>query len=337
MDYYIFGFLIYTMRYLAVIFSLFLSGVIIGQGFYNRNNWKRYRQEWSGGVGVSNFLGDLGGRDMVGTDFIWDLELSKTNFSAYVTHSYYLGRQVAMRTGLYYGKVSGDDKLTSEPFRNNRNLNFQSHIFEGSLTFEIQFIKEKIGNIYNLRSPAGKKLGLKSFSLGLYGVIGVGGFYFNPYGITPSGAKVALKPLRTEGQGLPGGPKEYSNFSVAIPVGLGVRKSFNRQWGMKIELTHRFTFTDYIDDVSTVYYDNSYLATNVSPQSAQMANPTNHSIPTWTDGSYVYDPTGTGQQRGDPTDKDNYMFMTIGVYYRVLSRNKMHRRGGRTRRVKASF
>jgi len=325
------------MRIFLTIISIALSSAVLGQGFYNRHDWKRYRQEWSFGLGASNFLGDLGGRDMVGTNFVWDLELSKTNFAAYVSHSYYVAPQVAMRTSLAYGKVSGDDKLTSEPFRNNRNLNFQSNIFEGSLTFEIQFVKEKIGNIYNLKSPAGRKLGLKSFSLGLYGVVGVGGFYYNPFGITPSGAKVALKPLRTEGQGLPGGPDEYSNFSVAIPVGLGVRKSFNRQWGMKVELTHRFTFTDYIDDVSTVYYDNNYLYANVGTQSAQMANPTNNSIPTWNDGSYVYNPTGTGQQRGDATDKDGYMFFTIGVYYRVSTKNQMRRRGGGSRRVKASF
>lgn len=325
------------MRAILTIILITVSSAILAQGFYNRSDWKRYRQEWSGGIGAANFLGDLGGRNAVGSPFIWDLELSKTNIAAYVTHSYYLGRKVAMRTGLFYGKVSGDDKLTQEPFRNNRNLNFQTNIFEGSLTFEVQFVKEKIGNIYNLRSPAGKKLGLKHFSLGLYGVFGVGGFYFNPYGITPSGAKVALKPLKTEGEGLPGGPKPYSNFSVAIPIGLGVRKSFNRQWGMKVELTHRFTFTDYIDDVSTVYYDNAYLATHVSPMSAQMANPTNNSIPTYTDGSYTYNPTGKGMQRGDPTDKDGYMFFTVGVYYRVLTRNQMHRHSGRTRRVKASF
>jgi len=303
-----------------------------GRGFYNRNSWKKQRIEWSFGGGVSNFLGDLGGRDLVGSDFLWDLELSKTKMTAHAYMQYYLGRSFAMRTSLSWAKVAGDDALTQEIFRYNRNLNFVSNIFEASLMFELQFKKERIGNIYNLKSGAGKRLGLKSFAMGFYGVFGVGGFYYNPWGMRSSGQLVELRPLHTEGQGLPGGPEQYSNFSVCIPVGLGVRRSINREWGFKVELTHRWTFTDYIDEASTYYYDPAELMTNYGGVSAEMANPTNQTLSSWVHS------TSPGQQRGDPSDKDGYMFLTVTFYKRAGGKNgSFNGYRHKVRRVKASF
>ena len=111
--------------------------------------WKKHRVEWSGGLGASNFLGDLGGRDRVGSDFIYDLEPTKTNFAAYVQSLIYIGRKVGLRSNITYAKVSADDKLTKEPFRNNRNLNFQSHHLGGICVLELQLKKERRGNIYS--------------------------------------------------------------------------------------------------------------------------------------------------------------------------------------------
>ncbi len=312
----------------TLLLSVFLGGILYGQGFYNRNAWKKNRHELNIGLGVSNFLGEVGGRDRVGSNFIWDLEFSKTNFAAQFNYQYYMGEKIALRTSLTYGKVSGDDALTAEPFRHNRNLSFQSTILEGGLGLEYQFLKEKVGNIYNLKSTTGKKLGTKSFSLGMYVTAGIAGFYFNPKAIAPDGSLVALKPLKTEGQGLPDGAKEYSNFSVAIPVGFGMRKSLGRKIGLKFELTHRFTFTDYIDDVSTVYYDRSVLATEVGGLSPYFSNPQLGEKP-----NYVTNP---GQQRGDPTDRDGYMFFMASLYIKLETKHKVYGRH-KVRRVKASF
>ena len=98
--------------------------------------------------------------------------------------------------------------------------------------------------------------------------------------------------------------------------------------GIKLELTHRFTFTDYIDDVSTVYYDPSVLATEVSPQAAYYSNPELGNL--W---SRV---TAPGQQRGDPTDRDGYMFLMASFYVKLESRKQFYGRN-KVRRVKASF
>ncbi len=316
-------------KYLLVIILFFsLIFETFSQGFYNRNAWKKHRHEFNFGLGASNFLGEVGGRDRVGSGFIFDLEPSKTKFAAQINYQYYMAEKFVLRTSFTYGSVAGDDALTAEPFRNNRNLHFQSVILEGGIGFEYQFLKEKIGNIYNLKSNTGKKLGTKSFSLGFYFTAGVSGFYFNPKATAPDGNLVALKPLRTEGQGLPGGAEEYSNFSVAIPVGLGMRKSINRTMGIKLELTHRFTFTDYIDDISTVYYDRAVLNQEVGGYAAYFSNPQLGNKPPVV--------TQPGQQRGDPNDRDGYMFFIASLYIKLESKKKVYGRN-KVRRIKASF
>lgn len=311
-----------------LIFLFLTASEAYSQGFYNANSWRKQRNEINISIGVTNFLGDLGGRDRVGTNFIWDLELSKTRPAIGFNYLYYLGKHIALRPQLSIGKVGGDDKLTQESFRNNRNLNFESLILEGALTFEWQFLKEKAGNIYNIKSNTGKKLGLKSFSLGFYITGGVGGFYFNPKSKGADGAKYELFPLKTEGQGMSGGPAPYKRVSVCIPIGFGLRKSINRNSGIKLELTHRFTFTDYIDDVSTVYYDRNALTQQNGPLAGYFSNPQLGNKP-----NYVTKP---GAQRGDAGDKDGYMYFMVSYYYKfnnsvgVYGRNK-------ARKIKASF
>src|SRR5690554_8048242 len=73
-----------------------------------------------------------------------------------------------------------------------------------------------------------------------------------------------------------------------------------------MEISYNKTFTDYIDDVSTVYYSPSTLASEVGSDAVYAANPAieNHS---W---------FGEGMQRGNSEDKDAYLFANI-----VLTRN----------------
>ena len=44
--------------------------------------WKRQRKEYSIGFGATNFLGDLGGRDQIGTNFVQDFEIKATRYAA---------------------------------------------------------------------------------------------------------------------------------------------------------------------------------------------------------------------------------------------------------------
>ena len=98
-------------KYIAVFIILIFIGDAYSQGFYNRGAWKKHRVEWSGGLRGLQFSGDLGGRDRVGSDFIYDLEPTKTNFAVTFNQLFYIGRKAGLRSNITYGKVSADDKL----------------------------------------------------------------------------------------------------------------------------------------------------------------------------------------------------------------------------------
>jgi hypothetical protein len=145
------------------------------------------------------------------------------------------------------------------------------------------------------------------------GFIGIGGFYFNPKGRNPASGKFEkLYPLHTEGQGLPGGPKQYSRVSLSIPMGFAWRIAIDKKWCIGLEFNYRKTFTDYIDDVHGTYYDKTALLDAYGPKSVALADPSKGDIPYAT----VPNTDGTGAQRGDK-DKDSYMSLqvTIGRFF----------------------
>ncbi|HYG52744.1 MAG TPA: hypothetical protein VD905_17660 [Flavobacteriales bacterium] len=322
------------MKRIILLTCLFLLNVSLwGQSFFSPGAWKHFRKEFQFGLGASNFLGDLGGRDAIGTNFLRDWEISQTRYVARLSYGYYLGQNWLYRSQVCLGVVSGNDNTTMEPFRHNRNLNFRSQIIEFNQSISLFIMREKMGNKFGLKNVKGRKIGAKSNAIGIYLTAGVGVFYFNPMS-KYQGANVVLWSLHTEGQGLPGGPKQYKRVSVDIPLGIGFRKALSRQWGVNLEFTQHYTFTDWIDDVSTVYYDNAALLANYGPVSAAMADPNLGNFVNPNGDSYV---TAVGQQRGDPKDKDNYMFLTVGAYYKVNTRSSHYGRGPRKKKIKALF
>lgn len=269
-----------------------------------RNRWKTMRAELHFGLGATNFLGELGGADQIGTNGFKDLEFSVTKFAAVLGYRYKLSPSFALNGHLSYGQVAGNDNLTKEFFRNYRNLSFKSHIYEFNTNLEFAIIKEQPGHRYRLRGVRGQK----GFEMMLYAFIGAGVFHFNPKAQDESGNWVDLRPLHTEGQTLVATRDEYAQIQFVIPVGFGFKYTFDRRWGLGLEYGIRKTFTDYIDDVSKTYYDKNLLYNNESPLAAAMSDRS--------DGTYPYI-TAPGAQRGDPRDLDSYMFAVININYRL--------------------
>lgn len=320
------------MKRFAITFLFFAINLsVFSQSYTNAGSWRRYRNEFQFSAGASNCLTDLGGKDQIGKNFLQDWEISQTRFSLRGAYAYYLTPKLMWRSSINFGMIQGDDQLTQEPFRHNRNLNFRSMVIEFSQNFQWLFLREKVGNRYGLKNTRGKKIGSKSGSIGLYVTAGIGVFYYNPKGRF-NGSYIPLKPLHTEGQGLPDGPKQYKGISLDIPIGFGLRKALGKQWGIYLEYTQHYTFTDYLDDVSTVYYDRNALAAAYGPTSALMADP---NLGNFTDanGSYA---TAPGEQRGDKTDKDNFMFLTVGAFYKI-SKYTTPYKGGKRKKIKALF
>lgn len=277
--------------------------IINAQSYRSRNYWRQYRNELSFGVGASNSLTELGGRDRAGSDFIYDLEPTLTKYSFSFSYRYFLKKNIALRTGLFYGQVSGDDKLTNDIYRRDRNLNFKSPIIELSVVGEYHLVGEKVGRRYKIKGAKGQS----TFSVGLYLFAGFGAFYFDPR--TISGTR--LKPLRTEGQGLIGGPKEYSSVNLAFPFGMGFRYAINTQWRVSLQGGYRFTTTDYLDDVSGTYYNESDLISAYGQASSEAANPALNPS------TFQY----PGAQRGNPSDRDGYMFVQLQLNYKLVKKN----------------
>jgi hypothetical protein len=276
------------------------------------------RKEYIAGIGGANFLGELGGANQIGTHFIKDFEISATRPSFQLGMRYRPKSMLAVKGGFYFQMVSGADRLTKEPFRNNRNLSFRSPICELSVQAEFYFTRDRLSAQYNIRNARRGS----SADFQAYAFVGAGGYFFNPQA-KYNGKWVNLQPLGTEGQGLPGGPKKYSRFGFCIPYGLGAKYGINREWSIGIELGVRKVFTDYLDDVSTVYYDNAVLLKERGEMVAYLADPSLHNYPQELGGDATgADQTSVGQQRGDPKSKDAYMFTNITVSYKLPYRRR---------------
>lgn len=303
------------------IYLLILTAVMLYPSITYSQKWKRQKVEYSFGFGVTGFLGDLGGRDQVGTDGIMDFEHRAMRYAATLGYRYQFGRDWYVKTNLLYAKVSGDDALTQEPARHVRQLNFQAHIVELSTQLEYMLVRQKTGHLYRLRGVRGKRW----FKFEIYLLAGIGVAWYSPYG-KKDGSWHSLRKYHTEGQGLPNGPSQYSGFTAVIPYGMGIRRTLGggarsrrfSTWSISLEVTLRNTFTDYIDDVSSYYYQDATGGTSAvgnayGPDAAFFADPS---------GVYYNGGFDEPQVRGDPTDDDAYLLGIISLNYKVQRRRR---------------
>ncbi len=313
------------MKYGNLFIFIFLlsTATAFGQIGYQNSFWKNQRHTVGFGIGVTNFLGELGGRDQVGSDFIYDMEWKQTKPSLLVNYRYQLGQRFYTRAQFTFGFIGGDDALTEERFRRNRNLHFKSTIYEFSAYLIFDIVNFTNNSRYDRVNSAEKR------GSSIYAIAGIGAVRFNPKG-NYEGTWYELRDFGTEGQGQFNEGDVYSLWSFVLPFGLGYRYQLNRTWTVGCELMHRITFTDYMDDVSTVYYDNELISQTNGELAAYFADPSL--------GYYVDDngneiplnSTETGYQRGDPEDNDAYFTFTINAYYKLPQK----RRRGRGRTIK---
>lgn len=294
-----------------------LGQEVYGQYNVNQGYWKKYRSQVTAAIGTSNFLGELGGRDRVGSDFYWDLETRVFKPAFTLGYRYYVARNMAVYGNVSYAVLAGDDALTREPFRYNRNLHFRSRIWEFNASFEYMLYRIIPGHRYKLEGVDGQKPRIRN----LVFFAGLGGMTFNPQGKVGD-SWYDLRPLGTEGQNFEDGPEPYSLFSMVVPFGIAYRwKPDNEHFFVGISFGHRFTFTDYLDDVSTVYYENSALGdqSGLSEQENILAqyfgDPARGYYLDENGDQVELNSTFTGAQRGDSSDRDGYMFAQITVSY----------------------
>jgi hypothetical protein len=306
-------------------FSTLVLTLGIGATISAQNSYQpAYPLEVGVQLGTSMFLGDLGGQSGIGRPFIRDTDFKAIRPTLGIFGRWNLGAYFSARLDLNFLRLYGDDNLASvgtrgdfsgeDPnrgdgddawFRYYRQLNFRTNVFEAAVVGEIIPYNFELGGGYQDYSV-----------LSPYALVGIGIYNFKPQGLTSDGAWVNLKPLKTEGQGLVDGRVPYKLTQLNVPIGFGLKWTYNDTWTMALEVNHRLTFTDYIDDVSTDYVDPQVFIDNMPIDQANMAIRMARRSVEVDPGFINGEVSAPGEQRGDP--KDNDSFYTINIRFSYL-------------------
>lgn len=262
---------------------LLVAGVSTVQG-------QRLRPDWGGVVGFSNYLGDIGNGTADGRPFISDVQPQETRMTVGVHAIYNMDRVWAVRGGLQFVGIAGDDAHTNAGPRRARNLHFRNNLIEASARAEGYWRPNQ-----SVLSGTGVPT--------MYGFVGLAGFYSNPQareinaGPSVVGVWHNLRPERTEGVA-------YSPFGIAIPWGLGAQWQVSGGWQIGTELCYRFTFTDYLDDISNSYAEGTYSS-----------RATEESVASAGEGAgllsdHTYNPLAPNR-RGNPENNDSYFSIQL--------------------------
>jgi hypothetical protein len=247
--------------------------------------------EFGVGIGAAHYFGDLNTRARVNRPKIAATAFFRKNF----------GNYMALRVGASFAQLGYSDVYnTHNEYMFRRNLSFNTNIWELGLQGDFNFYRFLPGEPGMNFTP--------------YITLGVGIFNYDPYAYL-NGQKYFLRQLGTEGQGSSLYPdrQQYSSMGICIPFGVGLKYSINERINFGFEIVHRFTNTDYIDDVSKTYPDPSVFPPlpDGSPSPAKLLS----------DRSYeVGDPIGIkDRQRGNSKQKDQYATAILYITFNLQS------------------
>jgi hypothetical protein len=280
-----------------------------------------------------NYYGDLSPKPK---NVSTDISFTKPAVGLSFMHRY--GPRYTILGELMYGTLSGGDAKSADyndaengKYRYQRNLSFRNRIKELTVLAYFDLFENDATYMSRVKWTP-------------YAFIGITGFLHNPQAIAPdkdlkgnplpeAGQWVDLRPLGTEGQhstlestDANSGIKTYSKFQVAIPIGMGARIRLNDVMDLWAEVGFRYTFTDYLDDVSKNYVDlgvlNGPLAKAMSYRSNELPPDKLPTLQPYVarDGQTYATIPGYGSEyysnnRGSKADKDIYMVTTIRLTY----------------------
>lgn len=299
----------------------------------NKNTFKKNVYNAIGlSLNTFNYYGDL---SPSAKKMSTDLSFTRPAVGGSFVHRF--GPRYQLVASFTLGGIKGSDKESADPndtdaaFRYVRNLSFRNRIQELSVVGQIDLFENQA--TYISRVPWTPYL-----------FAGVAIFHHNPQAQAPqtdlagnplsnAGEWVDLKPLKTEG-------KDYKLIQAAIPFGIGARFRINELIDIAGEFGFRYTFTDYLDDVSGYYVDlttlDSELARAMSYRSNEVQPGASDKVdailsrPGYNYGAYTTvagyghvnvdsDGKQTRNIRGTG-EKDLYMVTTIRLTY-IINRN----------------
>ena len=274
---------------------------ILSSTFALKSQWL---WEYGGAMGVSNYLGDIGGKDKTRKDFVADMKLAKTRWNGGAFVRYKWRPKLSLKLAFDYLRIEGDDKLSTNIGRKYRNFNFRNDMFDLGLTGEWFFYENNdLGNTYRYRN------GFRA-----YAFAGVGGFYSNPKSLY-QGEWVKMQPVASEGV-------QYKKIGANIPMGLGFYFTFDKKHRIGFEMNYRTTFTDYLDDISGNY--TSTAPVDAYTQGLVLRTP-ELGTQAASDNTGAYYSHNWGQKRGDKTHNDAYMTMSVSYSYVIRGKSSFYR------------
>jgi len=252
--------------------------------------------EFGIGVGAAHYFGDLNTRARVNRPKPAASLFFRKNF----------GNYIAMRIQASFAQLGYSDVYnTHNEMMRRRNLSFNTNVWELGVQGDFNFYRFLPGN--------------PDFRWTPYVTLGASLFNYDPYAYLGN-QKYFLRPLGTEGQGDTSFPdrKPYSSMALAIPFGVGFKYSINERINVGVEILHRFTRTDYLDDVSKTYVESDYDNPTIF-----IPNPDGSPNPALllSDRSYeTGQRIGTkGRQRGVSTNKDQFATVMFFISFNLQS------------------
>lgn len=261
---------------------LLVSGVAAGQ-----RQTKLSRSEIGLMLGGSYYIGDLNAMK----------HFKNTNLAGGILYRFNIHSRLSFRANFTYGSVEGYDSDASRDVLVNRNLSFQSELYELGSGIEFSYFPFQIGH----DRYRGTAYLLAELAL----------VHINPT-TEYNGETIELQPLGTEGQGTSASDKSnYALNQLAVPLGIGFRVSLGKRASIGMEYGIRFLFTDYLDDVGGYRYaDPAIIAAENGPIAAALSN---RSL----DGSRF-------GRRGNPASRDWYSFFGATLTFRLGDPSKCH-------------
>jgi hypothetical protein len=269
----------------------FISLIILTLTFalHGHAQMNEYAQEGEFGItaGLAHYFGDLNNRNQINRP--------KIALGAFVRKQF--GNYTSVRLSAHYALLGYSDIYSDNQYQIRRNLSFNTNIFEIALQGDFNFFK------FIPTDPA--------HSFTPYATLGIGFFSYDPYAFYGN-EKVYLRPLNTEGEGFYKGRKSYGSMAMCFPIGFGLKYAINDKVNLSFEVTHRFTTTDYIDDVSTTYIGvDKFPSPNGGKSIAAIMQDRSVEVGT---------PIGIeGRQRGFSKQKDQYIMAEFGVSFNITS------------------
>lgn len=282
-------------KILVFIFLTMLAGSTQAQSFLNWQLTDRYFSLYLG-TGRTGYIGDLSNSK--------PLTGGLGHFNIGIEARLYT--RVGARIQATFYKLEGSDVHAQDSSANRqRNLSFKSNNIEYVLQGVYYF--HKYGGMYHKRRTYEPFI-----------AAGVGYTTYNPQADL-RGITYNLRDLRTEGE-------LYGNKSLIIPVNLGVKAKLNEFMNLTLDLGYRFTFTDYLDDVSKTYggpFADGTIEASLSNRKDE--------IPVVN--QEAYERFIPGAKRGDASKMDTYFFINFNIEI-YLPSDLFKSKGGRVKKEK---